>query len=106
MDSTKSGVIGRLNRLRPSSADDSANRSPRARQRVARLSAQRGACLDITRGRVLVEQGKHTLFVNAAITDIRHQPSQLPFVIDLDLPLAGHLDPLHAAQWLGQGNNV
>lgn len=48
-----------------------------------------GAFLDVSKaGGKPVEFGKETLFVNASIMDVRYDPTNAPFVIDLDLPLA------------------
>lgn len=88
MDEATSGPIQTLDGLRPIFSADTMGTSAEARQRLAELSEQRGYHLDLTDGSTHVEQGRQTLFLNAAIMDIRYRPSQLPWIIDLDLPRA------------------
>ncbi|KAB5547233.1 metallophosphoesterase domain-containing protein [Coniochaeta sp. 2T2.1] len=38
------------------------------------------------------EYGRDTLFVNAAVVDIRYRPRQMPWLVDLELPLADEDD--------------
>ena len=49
------------------------------------------AFLDITKeGEMPLRWGKETLFVNAAIMNLLYEPTNAPWVVDLDLPLAKH----------------
>lgn len=62
-----------------------------ARRKVARLkdiSKQRGYHVDLTAGSNRLEEDKQTLFVNAAIMDIKYRPVQCPWIVDIDLPKA------------------
>lgn len=54
-------------------------------ERMAELVAQRGVAVDTTKGEHALKTGDHTLFVNAAIMDQGYRPSQLPWLIDIDL---------------------
>ena len=54
--------------------------------RLKEISKQRAVRLDITDGENKVEEGRQTMFINAAIMDIRYQPIQCPWLIDIDLP--------------------
>jgi hypothetical protein len=48
-----------------------------------------GAFVDLSKeGGKPLEFGKQTLFVNASIMDVQYDPTNAPFVVDLDLPLA------------------
>ena len=51
------------------------------------LLRQRSCYIDISRdsGNAL-NWGQETLFVNASIMDVRYNPVNAPFVVDLDLP--------------------
>ncbi|KAF3072923.1 Metallophosphoesterase domain-containing protein 1 [Trichoderma lentiforme] len=55
-------------------------------QNLLELSKDRGCYLDLTEGENMLKQGEETLFVNASIMSIRYRPSQMPWVIDIDLP--------------------
>ncbi|KAL7962588.1 Metallo-dependent phosphatase-like protein [Trichoderma compactum] len=55
-------------------------------QNLLELSKDRGCCLDLTEGENVLKQGEETLFVNASIMSIRYRPSQMPWVIDINLP--------------------
>ncbi|KAK2597301.1 hypothetical protein QQS21_006075 [Conoideocrella luteorostrata] len=67
------------------SKDDPGN-SPKARKRLVELSRQRRFLIDLTEEHTRIERDKKTLFVNAAILDVGYRPSQLPWIIDADLP--------------------
>lgn len=55
----------------------------------SKLVRDGGAFLDISKeGGVPFEFGKNTLFVNASIMDLLYDPTNAPFVVDVDLPLA------------------
>ncbi|EFY89054.1 ser/Thr protein phosphatase family protein [Metarhizium acridum CQMa 102] len=88
MDEAMSGPIQTLDGLRPMFAADTEGRSPEARQKLAHLSNQRGYHIDLTEKHTRVDPGKQTLFFNASIMDMRYRPSQLPWIIDMDLPNA------------------
>ncbi|KAG8405700.1 hypothetical protein J3459_021566 [Metarhizium acridum] len=88
MDEAMSGPIQTLDGLRPMFAADTEGRSPEARQKLAHLSNQRGYHIDLTEQHTRVDPGKQTLFFNASIMDMRYRPSQLPWIIDMDLPNA------------------
>ncbi|PNY20564.1 rhamnogalacturonate lyase C [Tolypocladium capitatum] len=57
-------------------------------KRLAQLSRQRGVHVDLTEGETRLEQGRQTFFVNAAIMDMYYHPTQLPWIVDIDLPRA------------------
>ncbi|UKZ55385.1 hypothetical protein TrVGV298_009208 [Trichoderma virens] len=57
-------------------------------QNLIELSKDRGCYVDLTEGENILKQGEETLFVNAAIMSVRYRPSQMPWVIDVDLPRA------------------
>ncbi|PTB61635.1 Metallo-dependent phosphatase [Trichoderma citrinoviride] len=50
------------------------------------MSKDRGCYLDVTEGENMVRHGEQTLFVNASIMSVRYRPSQMPWVVDIDLP--------------------
>lgn len=75
-----------LGELKPSSRAEKMAMTEDRLRRLAQLSRQRGVHIDLTEGETRLEQGRQTLFVNAAIMDIRYRPTQLPWVVDLDLP--------------------
>ena len=54
--------------------------------RIKEVARKRGVEVDTTGGEHKLEPGKQTLFVNAAIMDIRYQPIQPPWLIDIGLP--------------------
>jgi hypothetical protein len=94
LDQDKSRPVQTLHGLRPMFAADTTGTSPKARQRLAELSEQRGYHVDLTEEDQTAVQSisgiRQTLFVNAAIMDIRYRPSQLPWIIDVELPSAEH----------------
>jgi Icc-related predicted phosphoesterase len=48
-----------------------------------------GAFVDVSKeGGMPLEFGKDTLFVNASIMNLQYNPTNAPFIVDLDLPLA------------------
>ncbi|KAM0249012.1 hypothetical protein ACHAQJ_009218 [Trichoderma viride] len=57
-----------------------------AHERLLEMSKDRGCYVDLTEGDNMLKQGEQTLFVNASIMSVRYRPSQMPFVIDVDLP--------------------
>ncbi len=53
-----------------------------------KLKEERSAHVDVSRdGENPLEFGKETLFVNASIMNRRYNPTNAPWVVDLDLPL-------------------
>ena len=57
-------------------------------KKLVELSKQRGLVVDLTEGEHTLEEGKETLFVNAAIMNARYYPTQMPWLIDINLPKA------------------
>ncbi|KAL7931037.1 Metallo-dependent phosphatase-like protein [Trichoderma chlorosporum] len=57
-------------------------------ENLIELSKDRGCYIDLTEGENALKQGEETLFVNASIMSVRYRPSQMPWVIDIDLPRA------------------
>lgn len=90
VDGSKSRrVVHTIGELKPMTRADTLAPSPENRKMLSGLSRQRGVKLDLTDERTLVEPGKHTLFLNASIMmDITYRPSQLPWIVDVDLPQA------------------
>ncbi|KAI1033631.1 hypothetical protein LB504_012656 [Fusarium proliferatum] len=80
-----------LKGLRPNRVTQNEEEANATRVKLIEMSKQRAAHLDLTQGDSRVVQGKQTLFVNAAIMDIRYRPIQLPWLIDVDLVRAGPL---------------
>ncbi|POR36930.1 Putative rhamnogalacturonate lyase C [Tolypocladium paradoxum] len=78
-----------LEGLKPTSRADELGMTEDKARRLAQLSRQRGVHVDLTQGETRLEQGRQTLFVNAAIMDIRYRPTQLPWIVDIDLPKSG-----------------
>ncbi|KAH7020064.1 Metallo-dependent phosphatase-like protein [Ilyonectria destructans] len=52
------------------------------------MSQQRGAYIDLSEGPNRLAVGEQTLFVNAAIMNMRYRPVQLPWLIDVELEKA------------------
>ncbi|RFU74791.1 hypothetical protein TARUN_7470 [Trichoderma arundinaceum] len=59
-----------------------------AHKHLLELSKDRGCYVDLTQGETMIKEGEQTLFVNASIMSIRYRPTQMPWVVDLDLPRA------------------
>ncbi|KAH8169911.1 calcineurin-like phosphoesterase domain-containing protein [Sarocladium implicatum] len=53
---------------------------------LSELTEQRGVIVDTTQGEHELSDGHHTLFVNAAIMNWRYRPSQLPWLVNINLP--------------------
>ncbi|KAF4978104.1 hypothetical protein FZEAL_5462 [Fusarium zealandicum] len=77
-----------LKGLRPNRVTQNEETAKTTRVKLVEMSQQRAAHLDLTQGDSLVVPGERTLFVNAAIMDIRYRPIQLPWLVDVDLPRA------------------
>ena len=60
----------------------------RRRKRLIEMSKQRGMLVDLTEGETKLVEGEQTLFLNAAIMDIRYKGTQMPWLVDVDLPRA------------------
>ena len=63
-------------------------------ERANKLAEERCASVSLCVGdAVTLQQGRQTLFVNAAIMNISYKPYQLPWLVDLELPPpdAGHI---------------
>lgn len=86
IDEDSSRMIKRLPGLRPNKVIDDEQAMARKREEVIALSKQRGVVVDLTQGDNRLVKGEQTLFVNAAIMDIKYQPIQLPWLINIDLP--------------------
>lgn len=57
-------------------------------RRLLEWSKDRGCYIDLADGENKIKQGEQTLFVNASIMSVRYRPTQMPLVIDMDLPRA------------------
>lgn len=57
-------------------------------ERLLEWSKDRGCYIDLAEGENKIKEGEQTLFVNASIMSVRYRPSQMPLVIDMDLPRA------------------
>jgi predicted phosphodiesterase len=88
IDENLSRKVG-LKGLRPNRVTQNEQEANATRVKLIEMSKQRAAHLDLTQGDSRVVQGKQTLFVNAAIMDIRYRPIQLPWLIDVDLARTG-----------------
>ncbi len=63
-------------------------KSERVQVDELRMVEEKSAYVDISKdGERPLEFGKETLFVNASIMNLRYQPMNAPWVVDLDLPL-------------------
>ncbi|KAM0439618.1 hypothetical protein ACHAPT_000710 [Fusarium lateritium] len=87
IDEERSRSIG-LRGLRPNRVTQDEETAKTARERLIEMSKQRASYLDLTGGDARLVQGEKTLFVNAAIMDMRYRPIQLPWLIDVDLAKA------------------
>ncbi|KAL7898413.1 Metallo-dependent phosphatase-like protein [Trichoderma sp. SZMC 28014] len=56
--------------------------------RLLEWSKDRGCYIDLADGENKIRQGEQTLFVNASIMSVRYRPTQMPLIIDMDLPRA------------------
>ncbi|GFP59361.1 UPF0046 protein T07D4.2 [Trichoderma asperellum] len=62
-------------------------------KRLLEWSKDRGCYIDLADGENKIKEGEQTLFVNASIMSVRYRPSQMPLVIDMDLPRAAESNP-------------
>lgn len=91
IDPSTSQLLYTARHLKPQTRADLASVTPEAVRRLARLSRQRCVHVDTTGAdgeATRLEKGRQTLFVNASIMDVRYRPSQLPWLVDLELPRA------------------
>lgn len=56
--------------------------------RLLEWSKDRGCYIDLADGENKIREGEQTLFVNASIMSVRYRPTQMPLIIDMDLPRA------------------
>lgn len=56
--------------------------------RLLEWSKDRGCYIDLADGENKIREGEQTLFVNASIMSVRYRPTQMPLIIDTDLPRA------------------
>ncbi|KAM5346801.1 hypothetical protein ACJ41O_009806 [Fusarium nematophilum] len=87
IDRTLSREI-KLRGLRPNRVTQTEEVAQMARMKLIEMSQQRGAHVDLSQGDNRLVPGEQTLFVNAAIMDIRYRAIQLPWLVDIDLPRA------------------
>ncbi|KAJ3502814.1 hypothetical protein NM208_g16647 [Fusarium decemcellulare] len=87
IDKARSRTVG-LKGLRPNRVTQDEETVKLTRVKLIEMSQQRGAHVDLTEGSSLLVPGERTLFVNAAIMDIGYRPIQLPWIVDVDLPMA------------------
>lgn len=87
IDAQASRMIEELNSLKSLPHDDDESTRLKA-QNMKDAIRRRGFLVDLTEGDNRLEAGEKTLFVNAAIMDIRYHPIQAPWLVDMDLPRA------------------
>ncbi|KAL4723943.1 hypothetical protein ACLX1H_008546 [Fusarium chlamydosporum] len=87
IDQGRSRKVG-LEGLRPNRVTQNKEAAEVMRVKLIEMSKQRAAHLDLTHGDSRLVPGEQTLFVNAAIMDVRYRPVQLPWLIDVDLEKA------------------
>ncbi|KAJ6443871.1 metallophosphoesterase domain-containing protein [Purpureocillium lavendulum] len=105
IDADASELLLTARQLKPQTRADLHTVRPEQVQRLVRLSRQRCVRVDLTGDRGdgdddgdgdgivrRLEKGRQTFFVNAAIMDVRYRPSQLPWLVDLELPRAESSD--------------
>ena len=86
IDADNSSEIS-LSGLRPNKLRHDEKEMRQKRKMLIEMSKQRGLLVDLTEGgRDAIVEGEQTLFVNAAIMDVRYRPIQMPWLIDVDLP--------------------
>ncbi|KAI9163244.1 Metallophosphoesterase domain-containing protein 1 [Paramyrothecium foliicola] len=86
IDEEASRTIKVLRELWPSPSIEDAGKTAEKTRTLAKLSDAGGVHVDLTEGDTRLAEGEQTLFVNAAIMDIRYRPNQLPWLVDIDLP--------------------
>ena len=104
VDAQRSRVVASLlpaNKLTDSAGECSLGPPPaRTTQPYPSQSREEGPCcaVDISSdGEHFVERGAQTFFVNAAV-ELRSRPPRMPWMVDIDLPVAGEEDATAAAE--------
>ncbi|KAK7425820.1 hypothetical protein QQZ08_007669 [Neonectria magnoliae] len=72
----------------PNRATQDAETMKARRQKLIEMSQQRGVHVDLSQGPDRAVAGEHTLFVNAAIMDMRYRATHLPWLVDVELDKA------------------
>lgn len=79
-----------LQSLTPNRRVDDEETQQKKSKKLVDLSKKRGIHVNIgADGEKPLVVGEQTLFINAAIMSLRYRPTQMPFVIDMDLDKAG-----------------
>jgi predicted phosphodiesterase len=86
IDESGSHFIKRLKGLWMFKVFDGATNKQQTREELAEMSQQRGCHIDIAEGENKLHDGAQTLFVNAAIMNLRYLPMQCPWIVDVNLP--------------------
>ncbi|KAK5991045.1 hypothetical protein PT974_09321 [Cladobotryum mycophilum] len=89
IDTASSRTIQSLNDVKPNIGNEEMEESERKQKRLLELAKKRGFHVDLTEGKNQLTPGEQTLFVNAAVMDVRYYPTQLPWLIDVNLSKAG-----------------
>lgn len=87
VDTDRSRKLG-LADIRPYAPGVDDEEAERRRERLVEMSRQRGMLVDLTEGESRIVEGEQTLFLNAAIMDLRYRASQMPWLVDVELPAA------------------
>lgn len=107
VDARRSRVVASLPMARETTGDGECSLGPppaRVTQPHHSLPREEAGCfaVDISSdGEHAVERGAQTLFVNAAV-DPRSRPHRMPWLVDMDLPLACEEDTAAAAETMSQ----
>ncbi|KAG7132967.1 rhamnogalacturonate lyase C like protein [Verticillium longisporum] len=89
VDWRQSRVLHNLNRLVPGERD-SKEEAEKKMERRRKMYEEKCAPLDISSsGPSPLRFGEQTLFLNAAIMDIHYHPTNVPWLVDVDLPVSG-----------------
>ncbi|KAF2465602.1 Metallo-dependent phosphatase [Lindgomyces ingoldianus] len=103
VDAQRSWVVASLlpaTKVTNSAGECSLGPPPTRTLRYPSQSREEGHCcvVDISSdGEHFVERGAQTLFVNAAV-ELRSRPPRMPWMVDIDLPVAGEEDATAAAE--------
>lgn len=87
IDNGGSIVVEDLSRLRPGKSD-TLEMAEEKRKKLEHYTAQRCCATSHCAGDNPVKPGLHTLFINAAIQGTAEYPTQLPWLVDIELPRA------------------
>lgn len=85
IDAEKSKSFNKFSGMRSNKTIDEGESKRHRVQWLKELSRDRAVKVDISEGESKATEGQQTLFVNAAIMDIRYRPVQSPWLIDIDL---------------------